>query len=219
MFPQQSFSSANNFNFNTVQVPPAASTIAPNFPLRPATNQSVSQEPGISYTEDTNFIVISSNDRNTTNYPNPNYYRITFDTPYRNVKRVELVSAVIPDQASTGSILSQPILNILIDELNHVDNSNGSINKAFAVLPLKGPSSSGKFIVPELGAAFNMPRDYPVPLASLSSLTISIVDLAGTRFNFGADSAPPTLSLQNVFVFRVTTEEKNRSVLQYRNVY
>jgi hypothetical protein len=164
-------------------------------------------------------MVISSNDRNTTNYPSPNHYRITFDTPYRNVKRVELIGAVIPDQASAGSVLSQPVLNITVDELNHVDNSNGNINKAFAVLPLKAPSGSGKFLVPELSAAFNMPREYPVPLASLGSLTISIVDITGTLFNFGSDTAPPTLSLQNVFVFRITTEEKNRDVLQYRNVY
>jgi len=209
-----------SFNYNTVQVAAASPSNLPvNYPLSPATNMSIQQEPNIVYAEKDHFLVLSSNDRNTTLYPSPNHYRITFDTPYKNVKKVELVSAVIPDQAASGSVLSQPVLNILIDELNHLEHSNKNINSAFAVLPLKGPSSSGKFIVPELGAAFNMPHEYAVPLASLSSLTISIVDLNGTLFNFGSDTAPPTLSLQNVLVFKITTEEKSRSILQHRNVY
>lgn len=215
------------FDFNALQLPPSSNQgvatpngkgmLAPNFPLQPAPPPP---PVAIKDVEVKHCVVVSSNDRDTTQFPNPQYYRVNFDVPYRNVRRVELISAVIPNQANSGSVLDQPILNVLVDELNHLDNTSTNINKAFAVLPLKGASqNTGGFIVPELGAVFNMPREYRTPLASLSRLTISITDLNGTLFNFGTDSAPPTLSLQNVLVFRITTLEKSQDVLQQQTVF
>lgn len=220
------FCPQNNFNFPCRQLPNGNSValpsgrnaqVTPNFPLQPA---AVPQPPIVPDVEVYHAVVVSSNDRDTSVYPNPQYYRVVFDVPYRNVKRVELISAVIPNKASSGSVLDQPILNVLVDELNHMDTTNTSINKAFAVLPLKGASqTTGGFIVPELGAVFNMPREYKTPLASLSQLTISIVDLNGALFNFGSDSPPPLLALQNVLVFRITTLEKDQKSLYQRTVF
>ena len=213
------FSARNHFDFRSLQIPSSNSSTStnglnplpqPNFPLRPAPPPPPVIVPDIPVQKS---VIVSSNDRDTTVWPDPQHYRVTFQNPYRNVIKIELISAVLPNQASSGSVLDQPVLNIVIDEISHMDSTCTNIDKAFAVLPLKGASqTNGGFIVPELGAVFNMPREFKTPLASLNQLTISIVDLNGELFNFGADTPPPTLSLQNVLVFRITCLEKNQNV-------
>jgi hypothetical protein len=102
--------------------------------------------------------------------------------------------------------------------LNHLEFSDQNINNGFAVLPLKPPAKSGGFLIPDFACNLNTPNVFKTPLASINSLTLTLTDFYGVPFNFGSDSSPPTKSLQNVFVFKIITEEVSQEKLQQRNL-
>ena len=57
----------------------------------------------------TTFLNIDSRTRNTTLYPSPNDYKITLKYPFKNVKKISLVSTVFP--RSENVVLNYPIAN------------------------------------------------------------------------------------------------------------
>ena len=132
---------------------------------------SVINEPNVRYTLFENYISISSSNRDIMNYPLHYDYSISFDQPYKNIKSVELISAILPN---TPGVLDEPFLAIDIEELNYVEfpNNEGSANlKAFSILPLKTPVKNiGGFINPELGCVYHKKKVFKTPLASLYNL-------------------------------------------------
>lgn len=200
------------------------SNLPKNFPMLPNNDinkhLSVSNEKNIKYTENINFISISSNNRNSTNYPLHYDYRINFDTPYKNVKSIEMISAIIPNQSATD-ILNEPYLVVDIDELNCIEFPNVSIkSRGFAILPLKAATKgTGGFINPELGCIFRTANILKNPIANLSHMTIKIRDMDGNLYDFGQSNGSTAKAYQNAFVFKITTEETDTSSLQRRNVF
>ncbi|CAK0778491.1 hypothetical protein CCP3SC1AL1_990006 [Gammaproteobacteria bacterium] len=182
---------------------------------------SLLQEPSIVYKKHCYYLNIDSQDRDVVAYPSVNNYSVTFAETYKNVTRVELVNANIPNQAASGSILNEGYLIIDIPELNNMEFTKTGQNKGFTILPLKNASSApdGGFIVPELSCMFNTPLILRTPIASLSRLNIKIKGRNGVLFNFGESGGSVLTKYQNCFTFKITTEEKDRSTLQYRNVY
>jgi hypothetical protein len=182
-------------------------------------NLSVEVENNIKYTTHIEHLCVDSKDRDTVSYPRVNEYKINLQTPYKNVKSIEMISAIIPNQAQTGSITDEPYLIIIIDELNNIQCTDNSTTGAFTILPLKAPTkSSGGFIIPELGCMFKSPKIYRQPIY-LKSLTIRICDKEGVPFNFGETPGSIVKAFQNSFVFKFIIEEKDRTELQNRNVY
>lgn len=187
---------------------------------------SISSEPSIKYNQYEHYINISSNNRDSSNYPLHYDYRINFDFPYKNIKSIELVSVILPNQTATssgGNILNEPYFIIDVDEINYIEfpNNNGSkALKGFGIIPLKAPTqTSGGFINPELGCIYHTSKIYKTPLASLNSLTIKIRDINGNLYDFGQANGSTSKEYQNSFVFKITTEEVSRKNLNHRNVF
>lgn len=187
---------------------------------------SLSSEPSIHYNNYEYYINISSNNRDSTNYPLHYDYRINFDFPYKNIKSIELISVILPNQTATssgGNILNEPYFIIDIDELNYIEFPNNTSSKAlkgFGIIPLKGPTQTvGGFINPELGCIYNTSKIYKTPLASLNYLTIKIRDINGDLYDFGQTNGSTLKQYQNSFVFKITTEEVSRKILNHRNVF
>lgn len=187
---------------------------------------SLTAEPSVIYNEYDHYVNISSSNRDTLNYPLHYNYRINFDYPLKNIKRIELISAIFPNQPATssgGNILNESHLIIDVDELNYVEfpnNVGSSALKGFAILPLKAATqSTGGFINPELGCIYHKSKIYKTPLASLDHISIKIRDYQGNLYDFGQPAGSTNKQYQNHFVFKVTTEEVSRKVLNHRNVY
>jgi hypothetical protein len=177
---------------------------------------SVVQESGIEYEKKCNYLVISSKDRDITNYPKSNHYVVNLENEYKNISSVTLVQAIIPDK---NNVTNEPYLLLKINELDNVMDSNDrNISDAFAIIQLTPPTVSGTFIQNDSRIHESTVLHYKTHKASLSKITISITDAEGLPFDFGGDSSTAK-AYQNTFVFKIVTVEKNRKVLQNRNVY
>src|SRR4029079_1802362 len=133
------------------------------------------------YAYDIKYLTVNSASRGP-EYPKHYDYRLNLKNVYKNVKQVELASAILPNQPAT--ILDEPFLSIDIEELNYIDFSDTpTTHKAFAVLPLKPPTkATGGFINPELGSIYHTALTFHKPLAKLSALTIKIRDMYGNLY-------------------------------------
>jgi hypothetical protein len=190
------------------------------------TQYSLVQEPVQKYKLYSHYISISSSNRDSTNYPLHYDYRINFDQPFKNIKEIELISAIFPNQAAASSgsdILNESHFVLDIDSLNYIEfpnNVGSQALKGFSILPLKPPTkNSGGFIIPELGCIYHKSRVFKTPLASLDHLNIKIRDSDGNLYDFGHPNGTTTKSHQNHFVFKITVEEVDRTILNNRNVF
>lgn len=205
---KQNIDEFNKNDFNNL----AISSKVDNF-----TPLSVINEPDIKYTTRVDYIVVSSSDRDITNYPSPSRYVFNLPFELKNIIRIEVVNGVIPDQ---NNVAREPYLLLNIDELESVMISNNStINNGFALLHLASPIERGHFINVDKKTFEHVVLNLKTPKASLSKLTISIKDWQGNLFNFGDDTGGPYKALQNMFVFKIVTLEKNQEMLRQRNVY
>lgn len=187
---------------------------------------SVKNEKDVSYEQFEEYISISSSNRDSVNYPLHYDYRINFDTPYKNIRKVELISAIFPNQpasSSSGDILNESHLILDIDNLNYIEfpNNTGSKSlKGFSILPIKGTvKTSGGFIVPELGCIYHKAKVFKTPLASISYFNIKIRDYSGELYDFGEPVGSTNKALQNHFVFKITIEDVSKESLEQKNVY
>lgn len=182
------------------------------------TQYSVSQEPDLQYEEKVHYLTISSKDRDVVAYPNVNNYSIKFPNEFKNIYSIELIQAIIPDQ---NDVQDEPYLLLQVDEIQDVMVSNDkNISNAFAILQLASPTKAGTFIQIDRRIHEYTVKYYDTPKAYLSKMTIKILDSEGNPFNFGTDTpSPPNKSFQNTFIFKIVTLEKQRRVLNHRNVY
>jgi len=182
------------------------------------TQYSVSQEPDLQYEKKVHYLTISSKDRNITAYPNVNQYSIKFPNEFKNIHSIELIQAIIPDQ---NNVQDEPYLLLQIDEIQDVMVSNDkNISNSFAILQLAPPTRSGTFIQIDRRIHEYTVKYYDTPKAYLSKMTITILDSEGNPFDFGTDTpSPPNKTFQNTFIFKIVTLEKQRRVLNHRNVY
>lgn len=182
------------------------------------TQLSVTNEPNIDYSTRDEYIVISSVDRDRTNYPNPNHYTVTLPSELRNIKSIEIINGVIPDK---NSVLQEPYLLLKIDELeNTMISPNKPISDSFAILHLQAAFKSGYFLNVDKKTFEHVVLNYITPKAGLSKLTITITDSLGVPFDFGSDDGlTPDKSLQNMFVLKIVYLVKNRDSINQRNLY
>jgi hypothetical protein len=194
-------------------------TVPSNLPIRPPQDLNDFKTESVEYEE---YISISSSNRSS-DYPLHYDYRINFDSPYKNVKKIEMISAILPNQgasSSSGDILNESHLIIDIEGLNYIEFPNvGKAGlKGFSILPLKkSTKDTGGFIVPELGCIFHKSKVFKTPLANLSHLHIKIRDSEGNLYDFGETSGTNSKTHQNHFVFKITVQEVKR--LRTQNVF
>ncbi len=154
-----------------------------------------------------NFLVVTSNDRNTDSFPLVCNYRIDLDKKFKNIKQVQLVHAIIPN---AGNVLNEPYLLLKIEEFrNSLYSNNMHISECFQILPILSPTSGGDFIHIDT-RKYQESTVYfvPSPKASLGRISISITDSTGAFFDFGAPSGDTSKTFENTFILKVITEEK-----------
>lgn len=177
---------------------------------------SVSQEPNIEYETTIHDLVVTSKSRDLLGYPSSSHYVVNLSKEYKNIKSISLVQAIIPDQ---NAVTNEPYLLLKVDELNNnMDCNDKNISDAFAIIQLTPATVSGTFIQNDNRIHEKSVLYFKTPKAQLSKMTITITDSDGIPFNFGGNN---TLikAYQNVFTFRIVTEEKNRRILQNRAVF
>lgn len=200
-------SNKNNYNMNDYNNAFSSETNA---------QLSVNQEPDIKYSNIESTLVISSKDRDIINYPNSSNFIIDLNDEYKNIKRIELVQAIIPDK---NSVLTEPFLLLNIKELqNTMDSNNKAISDSFAMLQMSPPTVSGSFIICDKRIHENVVKYYKTPLARLSRLTITITNSDGDLFSFGGNGTT-SKAYQCQFVLKIITEETSRTMFNSRNVY
>lgn len=183
-----------------------------------ASNLSIKQEPEIEYEQTVHYVSVESKARDLTAYPQPGKYRITFGDSYKNVKAIELIASTIPDK---NNVTSEPYLVLKIDEFDNIESSDVNKDLAFTYLQLNAPNTTGNFIDLDMYICSGTIKIFKTPLARLDRLTVSFRDYDNNIFSFGDDTAgsPPNKSLQNMLLFKITTEERKRNVLGHRNVF
>jgi hypothetical protein len=175
---------------------------------------SVLQEPDIQYETKIHFLHITSGARESSQPLHYDYY-IKLQEIYKNVTKIEMISATFPN--ITPNINTQPYLVFDIKELNCIDFITGDTNhNGFAVLPIKPSSSS--FINPELGCMFHTVY-YPSPTIKLERLTIKIRDATGNLYDFGAPNGSVDPLLQHSFMLKISTCDVNKGAIGTRQTY
>jgi hypothetical protein len=181
---------------------------------------SLQQEPSIQYEYTEKYIVVRSEDRDISNYPQPQSYRIELENSIRNIHSIELIEGYIPDK---NNVTQEPYLLLDIPELRDqpMECINKDIANSFAILQMSPPVTAGYFIWFDKRTHENTIKYYKNTKARINAITIHIRDHQGNLFNFGDDTSgtPPNKPFQNMFVFKIVTKEKNHDTLNYRTVH
>jgi hypothetical protein len=173
-------------------------------------------EPNIQYTEEVIYLTVSSRDRDVILYPNPSSYTVTLDQEIKNIHSIELFRSILPNK---NGLVDEPYLTLKIAEINNTFSTNdNTLNSAFAMIPIHF-QTAGNFIHSDTHE--NVKKIfYGASKASLGRLTISLHKEDGSLFSFGTDTPdPPNKLFQNTFIFKISIFNKNRTPLDFRNVY
>jgi hypothetical protein len=206
-------------NFNTIGVPNNSFTPSyfnnnlKNVFDEKFKNESLKNDPTINYIKKTHYLHISSSDRDVSIFPNVNKYVIELDDNYKNIFSIELLQAIIPD---INSVTNEPFLILNVNEISDVMQSrNRVIKESFAILQM-ATSLNGFIQIKKDVHEQTVKYYHTTPKATLNKMTISILKNDGTLFDFGSGNGS---NLQNTFVFKITTLEKDTSSLNVRNIY
>ena len=165
------------------------------------------------------IVNIYSGDRNRSIFQDPNSYTIklmdSIGKNFKNVTNIRLISGVLPDK---NNITHNPFLVLKINELESLGmtGSNNALMNGSAVLQFDTPVTAGYFLNLRTDVSVSSGHSsFSQPLAELSRLTISIVDVNNRLFNFGTDTgplSPPDISLQHLFTFEISYIVKKREL-------
>jgi len=138
---------------------------------------------------------VDSENRNKTLFPMANSYVVYLTNPIRNVTRVELISAMLPD------ILTSQYVTLDITELRTPYNQSATdkasncstVNGAFAIVPIKVSATTDFY-----SQNYLISVDYPSRIDLLDKLTINWYSPDGASL---PDVDP------NKFILRIHTEK------------
>ena len=200
-----------------------------DFPIRDREKQNDMIQPEIR--EYTYYVVVNSNDRNTTKFPKPNEFVIDFapapsgDSPqtgyvdrvFHNIKSCNLLSVVVLDTSNvSGSSdyggISFPYLLLQFDELqNNYFGTNSHLSKSFAILT--DYTMKGKYKYYSIVGDLSDDTVYKIynPRINLTKLTTRLILPNGQPFNFGDAMMNDTSNSCITFGFSIVTIQKNLS--------
>lgn len=177
---------------------------------------SLQQEPDITYNNRENYLVVSSADRDTTTYPSSSNFVIQLEKEYKNITSIELIQAIVPDQ---NAVTAEPYLLLKVKEFDDtMDSNNKPISDSFAILQVCQPTVPGSFLQIDKRIFENVTLNYRTPKANLSKISVQITDASGNIFDFGG-SGTTTKAYQCLFIFKITTSDSNRNIINNRNIY
>ena len=200
-----------------------------DFPIRDREKQNDMMQPETR--EYTYYVVVNSNDRNTTKFPKPNEFVIDFapapsgdspqtgyvDRAFHNIKSCNLLSVVVLDTSNvSGSSdfggISFPYLLLQFDELQtNYFGSNSHLSKSFAILT--DYTTKGKYKYYSIVGDLSDDTVYKIynPRINLTKLTTRLILPSGQPFNFGDAMDNDTSNSCITFGFSLVTIQKNLS--------
>ena len=124
--------------------------------------------------------------------------------------------AIVPDK---NDVTAEPYLLLKVNEFeNTMESNNKQIYNSFAILQVCQPTVPNSFLQIDKRIFENVTLNYRTPRASLSKITIQITNSEGSIFDFGGSGAT-TKATQCLFVFKITTSDSNRTLINNRNLY
>lgn len=179
----------------------------------------------------THYVNIDSRDRDRVIYPSTNKFKVMFEPSdnyngastgykHKNVHSIKLKNITVPN---LNNVLDQAYLLLDISEFHNyhtVEGTNRSLQKAFTKIHLLETTNAFAKNSLEFSAPSELIFEQS-PLASLNSLTITILKPDGTPFVFGTDTSPPTAvneAIQTSMSFEITTLLPDSLIIPRRNV-
>jgi Zn-dependent M16 (insulinase) family peptidase len=170
----------------------------------------------IDYSKQVDYLVVNSGSRDPVLFPNSCNFILDLNDEFKNISQMELIQAIIPDK---NNVQTQPYLLLKIKELQNTMSSNDrNISESFAIIQLAPPTLAGTFIQCDKRINEYVKFHNKSKKPNLKRMSISVTDPLGTVFDFGANGSLDPI-YQTTFVFKITTEEKNRSVLNQRSAF
>lgn len=163
------------------------------------------------------FITIDSRDRDRQAWPTSSQFEVKLEPPdnfsgatlsrnFKNIKSIELVSAIIPNQ---NNVLNEMYLYLTIPEIDgNFVSTNLEGQKAFAKLIPR--NTFGNFIHCFVDEVDRPRKVFKANGVRLDKLTINVKRWNGDLFTFGSDTNPPSHpnnSLQVALTLKVTIAE------------
>jgi len=218
---------------DTIKIDPPE-PFSEDFPIRDRAKQTDMMIPEVR--EYNYYVVINSNDRNTTKFPDPNNFVIDFapapsgennqlgyiDRSFHNIKTCELLDIVVLDtstqpDSSDSNGKSYPYLLLQFDELqNNYYGTNSNLTKSFAILT--SYSATGKYKYYRVFGDSSEDTVYKVynPRINLNKLTTRLLLPNGDPFFFGSAFTNDTSNSCITIGFRLITIQMNLAT-QYVN--
>lgn len=179
------------------------------------------------------YVIINSNDRDTTYYSSPNNFVIDFapapamtgsnprkgyiERNFNNIKSCELMNVIIRDtsdqpDSSDAAGVSYPYLLLQFDELQHnYYGTNDSLSKAFAILTDYCKIGNYKYYRMVGDSSENTVSRVYNPRINLNKITTKLLLPNGTPFNFGNVNENDTSNACISFGLRIITIQKTLS--------
>lgn len=176
-------------------------------------NFSIHQERVTKYSLLNHYVHVSSAARDTSLYPLHYDYKITFQTPYRSIKKIKMLYATMPEI----TIATEPVIAFSIDELNYIPfvTKNG-YRRVFSSFPTSQAYKTGHSFLTLKEESQEL--EFKTPLANLSSLTIKLYNIDYEPITFSAPSGSIDKLYQHSFVLQITTQESSMETIEYRKV-
>jgi len=132
-------------------------------------------------------------------HPLCNSYTLELQTPIKDVQKVELLFASVPNPHPSSNTFAFLDIEELRTTLNHGAGSS-LINRSFGLIPLDVATGTLKTF--KAATDFEFEVQYPYPIRKLSKLTVRWLDRNGNLLNIGAGDT-------TTFVLRIHTARTN----------
>jgi hypothetical protein len=174
-------------------------------------------------------VYVDSNNRNQTLYPNSNSYTLYLTTPIRNITKVELLTAMLPNVYSSQYLtlditeLRTP-RNLVADRLtgNVMTPSSNAFYGSFATIPLK--ATGGSFILSSntttytntsftwntefYNANYRIWQEYPAKIDKIDRLTVAWRQPNNGALFIDSNFTPAIDMGRNMFILRFETPDE-----------
>ncbi len=163
--------------------------------------------PEVQYDIERKYIVIASQFRDRSQYPNPAHFRIQFPEPFRDVVSIELSGGVLPNK---GNISGDGYILLDIPELNHIQGADG--NKYFGILGIQYHQNRDYYNLDKANT-HDMPVVFKPVKSRFESMTIMLRHPDGSLVQFGSENpdTPADFTIQAQFTFEIRTRVRRRT--------
>ena len=151
-----------------------------------------------------NYVKISSTDRDRTIYPGTAKFKIRLPYEYKDIYSISLAAGILPN---LDNISTDAYTYLKIQDMNHIKLSDG--DDVFGVMILHTANTTNFYNI-DKSSTNNMPRRYLELKPRLAELSIELLHPNKTPINFGTEGSvgPVNEAIQTSFTFEIKTVRK-----------